>query len=245
MACTPHIFPGLWENDAPAIEGAVEALQRELDARDIPLRLCTGADIHVFPALRAALEEGRVPTLNRSRYFLLEVPRHIPVPRIEDTVADIVEGGFVPILTHPERLDFLDGHHEMVGKLCAAGCLMQITAGSVLGHFGRRAHDRSMQLLDNGRVDIVASDTHNCTSRAPSLAAACDVIARRIGAAGADVMVSSRPAAVLDDIELLPRGMKHQSWRHESRRHESPPIVARPSRGIDGSAAVQPVKKGT
>ncbi len=233
MACTPHIFPGLWENDVSTIACAVEALQLALDASGVQLRLCMGADIHIFPGLRAALEEGSVPTLNRSRYFLLEVPRHIPVPRIESTVADIVEAGFVPILTHPERLDFLDSHCDMVGKLWAAGCLMQITAGSVLGHFGLRARDRSMQLLDEGRVDIVASDTHNCTSRAPSLAAARDLIAQRIGAAEADAMVSSRPSAVLHDMALEPRDVLLKS----------PRIAGQLSGDIDGSTAVQPLRR--
>ncbi|WP_043957472.1 CpsB/CapC family capsule biosynthesis tyrosine phosphatase, partial [Lysobacter sp. A03] len=39
IACSPHIYPGMYENDAAGIRAAVAALQAELDLRDIPLRL--------------------------------------------------------------------------------------------------------------------------------------------------------------------------------------------------------------
>ena len=206
MACTPHIFPGVWENNVASIEHAIDALQKKLDEEDIGLSLCAGADIHIFPGLVAALEDISVPTLNRSRYFLLEVPRHVPVPRITVLTTASVAAGFVPILTHPERLDFIDSHYDMVGELCSTGCLIQITAGSVLGRFGIRARDRAMRLLEDGRVDIVASDAHNLTSRPPTLAEARNLLAQRFGLDEADAMVSSRPAAVLKNVPMEPRG---------------------------------------
>ncbi len=217
MACTPHIVPGLWENDAGVIRGGVEALQRVLDAERIGLRLCVGADVHIAPGLGRALEAGDVPTLGGSRYFLLELPRHVPPPRTEYLVGNLMAAGFVPVLTHLERMDWFERHYGMIERLNAAGCLIQVTAGSVTGRFGRRARDRSSRLLDEGRVDIVASDTHNPTSRPPSLGRARDMIAERLGAAEADAMVSSCPAAVLADAPLEPRGTRGRPSLREHR----------------------------
>ena len=42
MACTPHIYPGLYINDAQGIVHARDALQLALDAQGIKLRLVTG-----------------------------------------------------------------------------------------------------------------------------------------------------------------------------------------------------------
>ena len=53
-------------------------------------------------------------------------------------------------------------------------------------------------------MDIVASDAHNLTWRPPTLAATREVIAEQFGKA--EAMVSSRPAAVLENATLKPRG---------------------------------------
>ena len=50
-ACTPHIYPGMYMNDAPGIKAARKVLQAELDAAGIPLQLVVGADVHLVPGL--------------------------------------------------------------------------------------------------------------------------------------------------------------------------------------------------
>ncbi|HEX5693576.1 MAG TPA: CpsB/CapC family capsule biosynthesis tyrosine phosphatase, partial [Arenimonas sp.] len=62
-ACTPHIYPGLYENDRPGIEAAVEEFRRELAAAKIPLQLGVGADTHLAPDLVGGIRSGRVPTI--------------------------------------------------------------------------------------------------------------------------------------------------------------------------------------
>ncbi|MDS4069917.1 MAG: CpsB/CapC family capsule biosynthesis tyrosine phosphatase, partial [Candidatus Competibacter sp.] len=89
VACTPHIYPGLYENNGPAIRRAVSELQAHLDEAAIPLRLTYGADTHIAPDLVAGLREGRVPSLHGSRYFLLEPPHHVAPPRLEETVFNL------------------------------------------------------------------------------------------------------------------------------------------------------------
>jgi protein-tyrosine phosphatase len=64
-ACTPHIYPGLYENTGPAIRRAVVALQAQLAEAGIPLQLTHGADTHLTPDLAAGLRQGRVPCVAR------------------------------------------------------------------------------------------------------------------------------------------------------------------------------------
>ena len=44
MACTPHIYPGLYMNDAAGIQAERDKLQQALDTFGIPLHLVIGAD---------------------------------------------------------------------------------------------------------------------------------------------------------------------------------------------------------
>jgi len=206
-ACTPHIYPGMYENDAAGIRQAIAALRVELHVQDIPLQLVEGADVHLTPDLLDGLRAGRIPTLNGTRYFLFEPPHHVAPPRLENVVFDLVSAGYVPILTHPERLSWIDGHYPLFAKLVKGGAWMQLTSGAITGRFGPRAKYWSERMLDEGLVHIVATDAHRSDKRAPWLAEGKHAVAKRLGDATASDMVEGRPAAVLRDVPpeaLLP-----------------------------------------
>jgi protein-tyrosine phosphatase len=199
-ACTPHIFPGLYENKGPEIRQAIAGLQARLDEAGIPLRLVTGADVQLAVDLPAGLKSGRILSLNDSRYFLFEPPHHTAPPRLEETVFNIMAAGWQPVVTHPERLHWIENHYDVMCKLAHAGAWMQLTAGSVTGRFGRRAKYWSDRMLDEGLVHILATDAHNMRNRSPRMAEARDLVAQRLGEQAATDMVLTRPQGILDDI---------------------------------------------
>jgi len=200
-ACTPHIYPGLYENDGPGIRAAIAALRAALAANDIPLQLVEGADVHLAPDLIAGLRSGRVPSLNGTRYFLFEPPHHVAPPRLENVVFDLVSAGYVPILTHPERLSWIDSHYPVFAKLVRGGAWMQLTAGAITGRFGGRPKYWAERMLDEGLVHIIATDAHRADKRPPLLAEARDAVAKRLGASRAQAMVEERPAGVLKNLD--------------------------------------------
>lgn len=218
MACTPHILPGLYENTALGIWTAMERLQDVFDREDIPLDLVMGADVHVAPDLVDKLTSGVVPTLNGSRYFLLEPSHRVLTPRLEEFAERLIGAGFIPIVTHPERLQWIRSAFGVIQNLNRIGCLMQITAGSVLGEFGKVPLYYAEKLLDEGRVDIMASDAHGIGKRRPTLARARDAVAERVGESEAAAMVDARPAAVLSDQPLTPVGQFGEEGPSEPER---------------------------
>jgi protein-tyrosine phosphatase len=205
MACTPHITPGVYGNTGPDIQARVDLLSAELDREGISLGLWIGADVHVDPALISKLESGLVPTLAGSRYLLLEPPHHVAPPRLADLVKDLVKAGYVPIITHPERLRWIETHYDLFVSLIVHGALVQVTAASITGGFGNRPRYWSERMLDEGIVDIVATDAHNTTGRPPILSAARDALARRLGDAEALELVYNRPARILRNEVMPPR----------------------------------------
>lgn len=216
VACTPHIYPGLYENMADGIRSAMSAFQAELDLRGIPLRLVIGADVHLVPDLAAGIRDGRVPTLASSRYVLLEPPHHVAPPRIEDSVFELLVSGYVPVLTHPERLTWLGDHYALFHRLVRSGAWMQITAGSITGRFGREPKQWSERMLDDGIVHIVATDCHDARRRPPLLAEARSAVADRIGEEEAWHLVVTRPQGIVDDAapETLPMPARYGRPRH-------------------------------
>ena len=200
IACTPHILPGVYNNTGPAIRGAVARLQESISEAGIPISLVTGADVHIAPDLCVQLRDGRALTLNESRYLLLEPPHHVLPPRLEDLIFGLQAAGYVPILTHPERLSWIEGHYELIERLVYNFVLMQITAGSLTGQFGRRPRYWAERMLDDGLCHLLATDAHNTGQRAPRMTQARELVAQRLGEDEATNFVLGRPQGILNDL---------------------------------------------
>jgi protein-tyrosine phosphatase len=199
-ACTPHIYPGLYENNRDGIEAAVDAMRLALAEAGIPLQLGTGADTHLAPDLIGGIRKGRVPTINGSRYLLLEPPHHVAPPRFDESVFNLMAAGVVPVITHPERLSWIETHYSVFADLVKQGAWMQLTSGSLTGRFGKRPKYWAERMLDEGLVHIIATDSHHIDKRPPLLAEGRDAAAARVGAQEATHMVLTRPQGILDDL---------------------------------------------
>lgn len=138
VACTPHILPGLFHNTGPQIRKAVAELQLRLEDAGIPLKLVTGADNHIVPDFVDGLKRGHLLTLADTAYVLVEPPHHVAPARVEELFFAILLAGYVPVLTHPERLTWIENKYDVMERLASRGVWMQITSGSLTGSFGRR-----------------------------------------------------------------------------------------------------------
>jgi protein-tyrosine phosphatase len=200
IACTPHILPGVYNNTGPQIRAAVAGLQQRISEAGIPITVVTGADVHIAPDLGIQLREGRVLTLNDSRYLLLEPPHHLLPPRLEDLVFGLQAAGYVPIITHPERLSWIEGGFDLIKRFVNNSVLMQITAGSLLGEFGRRPRYWAERMLDEGLCHLLATDAHKTDRRVPRLSEAYVLVAKRLGEEEAANLVQGRPQGIIKDL---------------------------------------------
>jgi protein-tyrosine phosphatase len=212
LACTPHIYPSVYDNSTDNIAPALRMLQVELYSQDIALRLIMGADIHMVFGVLDKLQQGTIPTLHGSRYFLLEPSHHLPVPHFLRQIEAFLNAGYIPVITHPERLRWCEDHYQDFILAARMGAWLQVTAAAISGTFGRTAKRCSERLLLDGVVHIIASDAHDSKYRPPILSTGIEA-AMRITGDDAEIMrmVSDRPLAILDNIDpaevLLPPGL--------------------------------------
>ena len=200
IACTPHIYPGLYMNDTAGIKAARDKLQREFDERGIPLQLTTGADVHLVPGLVDGLRSGIVPTLHGTRYLLLEPAHHVAPPHFQESVFRLVAEGYVPVITHPERLTWVEDNYPVFGDLVRQGAWMQLTAASFTGVFGARAKYWAERFLDDGLTHILATDAHTNGRRSPVMSKARDIAERMLGRKEAELLVRGRQECMLRDL---------------------------------------------
>ena len=207
LACTPHIYPPVYCNDKQGIVLAMNELQKELDQNNIPLTLVIGADVNLNSNVMRGLKQGIIPTLNGSRYFLLEPPHHIPVPDFVGQVENFLYAGYIPVITHPERLHWIGDHYNDCIEAVKRGAWLQITAGATTGRFGSGAQKMAERFLKDGYVHVIASDAHDTQKRPPVLSDGVAVASRWLNNEAEVLrMVCDRPSAILanknpEDVE--------------------------------------------
>ena len=200
VVCTPHILPTVYDNEGPKIKAAVTLLQETLSREGIALRLLSGADVHIAPDLLTGLKDVRILTLAGSRYLLLEPPHHIMPPRFDECIFALQSAGYVAILTHPERLSWIEPQYALIRRMVHKGLWIQLTAGSLTGRFGGGPRYWAERMLDEGLCHVIATDAHNTSTRPPHLASAQAMAEQRLGAAEAGNIFLIRPIGVIDNV---------------------------------------------
>lgn len=199
VACTPHILPGVYSNNGLKIRAAVARFRAALTEADIPLDVFAGSDAHITPDFVDKLARGQILSLADSRYVLIEPPHDLVPLRLEQFFLDVLLAGYVPIFTHPERMQWVRSQYRLVQALARSGVWMQLTAGSLTGDFGREAQFWSERMLDEGLVHVIATDAHDAKWRPPSLSRGYEAAAARIGEVEARRMVVTRPWGIIQN----------------------------------------------
>ncbi len=199
MVATPHCREATYANDLSIVLPKVAALRAVLEKHHIPLELIPGAEVHICPDLVERVRDGRAPTLaNNRKTLLLELSLTQPPPlRLENLVFELKLAGILTVFAHPERIQYFQDSVSRYEEVIRLGAWGQITAGSVLGTFGRKTQTFSEELIRKGLIHVLASDAHNLRGRPPQLREAVAVIANWIGAEAAERMVSSTPESFL------------------------------------------------
>ena len=172
LVLTPHMQPGLYDNDWPGIRSALTVFQQALANADIQLEVRAAAEVRITPEIPQMVSSGLIPMLGTYEGYqvmLLEFPHsHIP-PGSDKLVNWLLNHNIRPLIAHPERNKDVIRKFEKIVPLVHSGCLLQLTAGSVAGAFGDACQLRARQMLEAGWVTILASDAHNLNHRIPDL----------------------------------------------------------------------------
>lgn len=211
---TPHQLGANSHNRGDSIRRLTIEFQQRLDQNSIPLRVLPGADVRIDSDMIARLRSGDCLTLgDHGRHVLLELPHELYFP-LEPVLDQLDQLRLVGILSHPERNQGILRRPELIPELIAYGCLMQITADSLMGTFGPAPQRFSEMMLQNGWVHFLATDSHSPRSRRPRIIEAKNRAAELAGAAYADAICGANPAAIAGgcDCPELPAVRRGGFW---------------------------------
>ncbi len=203
IVATPHVsfdYPG---NTAASIADGVEEIRAELDRRAVALEVRPGAEVALTRAVDLPDDELLALRLGGpgGTYLLVECPFSPTATGFEPALELLLARGHRILLAHPERCPAFQRDPALFERLCGRGMLGQVTAGALVGRFGRTVQDTANDYVARGLVQVAASDGHGAEHRRPSIGAE---LAEAGYGAQADWLARAVPGAILGGGSLPP-----------------------------------------
>jgi len=187
IIATPHVVPGVNNFDVESFLKKLERMRQYSEQQGIHVELLPGAEIFYTAQTCEFLIENRIPTLAGTQYVLVEFLPDVSYQQIRDASENLLRNGYIPILAHIERYKCLVSRPQSAFDLKERlKVRYQVNCSTVIHGKGILVNRFCKKLLQNGLIDVVASDAHNIDTRPVRLMEAYQVLEERYGAAYAE-----------------------------------------------------------
>jgi protein-tyrosine phosphatase len=183
VMATPHMRPGMFDNDRLSIERAftsmLAVLRKASEAAESPAmpsvhlgsehffddvvfsRLVRGEGCP-FPRLGVDVGGGdSLPTPTPARRaVLIEFGSGALPARLQHRLFDLQRAGLVPVIAHPERYEPVWRDDACLDPLLDAGAHLLLDVGSLVGRYGQAPQRAAEKLLDDDAYEAACSDAH-------------------------------------------------------------------------------------
>tara|TARA_Y100001970_G_scaffold168897_1_gene206526 strand:+ start:3476 stop:4270 length:795 start_codon:yes stop_codon:yes gene_type:complete len=147
-------------SDFDFISSVKDELMEEMYKKKININIHLGSEVFFNFNLLDILDNPLVTFCN-GKYMLIEFQTFIMPKGYEKHLYELKMSGVTPIIAHPERYKPVQKDINIIKKLINSGCLMQVDAGSLLGHFGAACKLTSELMFKSNMAHIIGSDAHS------------------------------------------------------------------------------------
>ena len=160
VVATPHMRPGMFDNDRASLERAYELMQPALAAqRDMP-RVHLSSEHFFDDVVFARLLRGEALPYPGGKAVLVEFGTGAFPARAQHRFFDLRRAGLVPVLAHPERYESVWKDDGCLEPLLDAGADLLLDVCALIGKYGRQPQRAAEKLLEEGAYEAACSDAH-------------------------------------------------------------------------------------
>ena len=154
IVLTPHYIIGTDynSNNRKKIE-----LMDELQ-KNTKVKLYIGNEVYIDNDILKYIDKKEISTINNSKYLLIELPLNEKLSCYKEIIFELIEGGIVPVIAHPERYSYLSIND--LEDLIKQGCLFQGNITSLIGKYGINAKRNLKLLLKKNMIHVLGTDIH-------------------------------------------------------------------------------------
>jgi len=158
LITTPHIISDCYPNNREIITEKLYYLQETLRMEEIDIEIEAAAEYYIDMNFLTLIEDKNILTF-MGHYVLFETSYTDKPIILDEIIKNLISQGYIPVMAHPERYQYLRNNIENYKKLKAQGVLFQINAKSLF-HKSRSSAKIALQLIELGLVDFIGSDAH-------------------------------------------------------------------------------------
>ena len=155
---TPHVYPGVYNNDDDDIKKSYKSLEKYLKNDVIDVKYAS--EYMLDDTLLRKIDNKSLLTINNN-YVLIELGFISPPPNLDEIIFRLILNGYIPVIAHPERYLYFDNNFNKFYNLKKNGCKFQLNLLSLTGYYGKIVLKMSKKLIEDKIIDYVASDIHN------------------------------------------------------------------------------------
>ena len=197
LCLTPHFRSGMFTSEDETVLHRFEQAKTFVEDRRLPLKLYLGREYYCDRTFLERLEMRTVIPLGEGNTLLVEFSSRYDTETILKYLEHVQQAGYRPLVAHVERYPAISGDTDQVERLIAAGAMVQVNAGSLLGREGHRQKAFGWKLVKQGLVDVVASDCHDPSYRPPELGECARKIESKAGKETAQRVLWDTPMKIL------------------------------------------------
>jgi protein-tyrosine phosphatase len=161
VVATPHMRPGMFDNDRAGLERAFAAMQPDLAQAQVSLPTVHLASEHFFDDIVfGRLVRGEALPYPGGRCVLVEVGQGAFPLRLQHRFFDVRRAGLVPVLAHPERYEPVWTDDACLDPLLDAGAHLLLDVCALVGKYGRAPQRAAEKLLEDDAYEAACSDAH-------------------------------------------------------------------------------------
>ena len=153
---TPHVMEDI-PNRPAELKGRFDDVKANFNGN---IQLHLAAENMMDNLFQKRLEDRALLTIGQSEMRLLvETSYYNPPMDMERMIDDTKKKGYMPILAHPERYQYMDiGQYK---KWKQRGVLFQLNIPSLVGAYGPEVQKKAELLLDREMYEYCGTDTHS------------------------------------------------------------------------------------
>ena len=164
VVATPHMRPGMFDNDRDALVHAFDAMKRPLDearAQGVALpEVHLGSEHFLDDVVFHRLTHDEALPYPGGGAALIEFPQDAFPARVAHRFFDLKRRGVTPVLAHPERYAPVWGDDACLDPLIDAGAHLLLDVCALVGKYGRTAQRAAEKLLEEDAYEAACSDAH-------------------------------------------------------------------------------------
>ncbi|MDW8252145.1 MAG: CpsB/CapC family capsule biosynthesis tyrosine phosphatase, partial [Myxococcales bacterium] len=160
VIATPHMRPGMFDNDRATIERSYEAMELLVAEQEGMPEVGLASEHYFDDSVFHRMLSGQGLCYPGSQALLIELNAEFFPLRLADRMIDLRRRKLRPVLAHPERYAAVWSKISVLDEILDAGVVLLMDVAALTGKYGRKPQKAAEALLAEGYYYAACSDAH-------------------------------------------------------------------------------------